>query len=132
MKTKHIILAAIYCVSAMDLAHAQVTPLSKAVVSAENMQPAIPRPEQDKAAIEKLAALEKRTGRKPNILWFVIDDMGYGDPGCFGGGAAIGAATPNMDRLAREGLKLTSCYSQPHARRRARQFLPAACRYARA
>jgi arylsulfatase len=113
MKTKHIILAAIYCVSAMDLARAQVTPLSKAVVSAENMQPAIPRPEQDKAASEKLAALEKRTGRKPNILWFVIDDMGYGDPGCYGGGAVIGAATPNMDRLAQNGLKLTACYSQP-------------------
>ncbi len=38
--------------------------------------------------------------------------MGYGDPGAYGGGAAIGAATPNMDRLAREGLKLTSTYSQ--------------------
>jgi len=30
-----------------------------------------------------------------------------------GGGAVIGAATPNMDKLAREGLKLTSTYSQP-------------------
>ena len=39
--------------------------------------------------------------------------MGWGDPGVYGGGAAIGAATPNMDRLAREGLKLTSTYSQP-------------------
>ena len=39
--------------------------------------------------------------------------MGWGDPGAYGGGAAIGAATPNMDRLAREGLKLTSTYSQP-------------------
>ena len=38
--------------------------------------------------------------------------MGYGDPGAFGGGAAVGAATPNMDRLAAEGLKLTSTYSQ--------------------
>ena len=46
-------------------------------------------------------------------MWFLIDDMGYGDPGAFGGGAAVGAATPNMDRLAREGLKLTSTYSQP-------------------
>jgi arylsulfatase len=42
----------------------------------------------------------------------MIDDMGYGDPGAFGGGEAIGAATPNMDRLAAEGLKLTSTYSQ--------------------
>ena len=39
--------------------------------------------------------------------------MGYGDPGVYGGGAAIGAATPNMDRLAHEGLKLTGVYSQP-------------------
>ncbi|MDQ6473097.1 arylsulfatase [Flavobacterium sp. LHD-80] len=47
------------------------------------------------------------------MLWFVIDDMGYGDFGCYGGGSAIGASTPNADRLAREGLKLTSTYSQP-------------------
>ena len=39
--------------------------------------------------------------------------MGWGDPGVYGGGAVIGAATPNMDRLAREGLKLTSAYAQP-------------------
>lgn len=39
--------------------------------------------------------------------------MGWGDPGVFGGGAAIGAATPNMDRLAHDGMMLTSCYSQP-------------------
>ena len=60
----------------------------------------------------KLAALEKKTGKKPNIVWLLVDDMGYGDPGCYGGGAVAGAATPNMDRFAREGLKLTSCYAQ--------------------
>jgi arylsulfatase len=54
-----------------------------------------------------------KTGRRPNIVWLVIDDMGYGDAGAFGGGAAVGAATPNIDRIAREGLKLTSTYSQP-------------------
>ncbi len=91
----------------------QVTPFSKAVAINDHQQPFIPRPEQDKAALDKLAALQKKTGKKPNILWFVIDDMGYGDPGCFGGGASIGAATPNMDRLASQGLKLTSTYSQP-------------------
>lgn len=79
---------------------------------AENREAAIPHPEQDKEVMKKLAALEKKTGKKPNILWIVVDDMGYGDPGCYGGGGAIGAATPNMDKLAREGLKLTSCYSQ--------------------
>jgi len=84
----------------------------RSVVTRENMEASIPRPEQDQAADEKLAALEKRNGRKPNILWLVVDDMGYGDPGCYGGGAIAGASTPNIDRLAAGGLKLTSCYAQ--------------------
>jgi len=92
---------------------AQATPLSKAKYVNDHQQSFIPRPEQDKIAQEKLAALEKKTGKKPNIIWFVIDDMGYGDLGCYGGGAVIGAATPNIDRLAKDGLKLTTVYSQP-------------------
>lgn len=93
----------------------QATPLSKAkpIIGKENWQSAIPLAAQEKAAVEKLAALQKKTGRKPNIVWFLIDDMGFGDPGFNGGGASIGAATPNMDRLAANGLKLTSTYSQP-------------------
>lgn len=87
--------------------------LSKAVRTSETMEPSVPWPGQDQAATQKLAELRKRTGKQPNIVWLVVDDMGYGDPGAFGGGAVIGAATPSMDRLAREGLKLTSTYSQP-------------------
>ncbi|HAY79803.1 MAG TPA: arylsulfatase [Planctomycetaceae bacterium] len=86
--------------------------LNRAVKFAENFQAAILRATQDQAANQKIAAFRKKTGKRPNILWLVVDDMGYGDPGCYGGGAAIGAATPNIDRLARQGLKLTSCYSQ--------------------
>ena len=77
------------------------------------MEPALVQPEQAAAAQEKLDSLLARTGKRPNIVWLIVDDMGYGDPGVFGGGAVVGAATPNMDRLAREGLKLTSTYSQP-------------------
>lgn len=80
---------------------------------AEWMEPSIPRPEQEKAAADKLAAFEQKTGRKPNILLLLVDDMGWSDPGCYGGGEALGAATPNIDALAANGLKLTSCYSQP-------------------
>ena len=76
------------------------------------MEPALVHPDQAAAAQAKLDALFAETGQRPNIVWLVVDDMGYGDPGAFGGGAAVGAATPNMDRLAREGLKLTSTYSQ--------------------
>ena len=87
--------------------------LSKAVRTSESLEPALVHPDQAAAAQAKLDALFAETGKRPNIVWLVVDDMGYGDPGAFGGGAAIGAATPNMDRLAREGLKLTSTYSQP-------------------
>jgi arylsulfatase len=76
------------------------------------MEPAIPNAQQQAAAQARLADFEERTGKRPNIVWLVVDDLGYGDPGCYGGGVAIGAATPNFDRLAREGLRLTSCYAQ--------------------
>ena len=93
--------------------YAQASVLSKAIRTSESMEPALAFPAQDEAAQRKLADLRAKTGKRPNIVWLVIDDMGYGDPGAFGGGATVGAATPNMDRLAREGLKLTSTYSQP-------------------
>ena len=98
---------------APGVAFPQASTLSKAVRTSESMEPAIPFPEQDRVAQRQLADLRARTGKRPNIMWLIVDDMGYGDPGAYGGGAAIGAATPNMDRLAREGLKLTSTYSQP-------------------
>lgn len=84
----------------------------RSVRTAENREPAIQRAEQDSAATKRLSELRERTGARPNIVWVVVDDMGYGDPGCYGGGAVAGAATPNMDRLAADGLRLTSCYSQ--------------------
>ena len=75
------------------------------------MYPVIQHPEQDKAAQAKLASLAAKTGKKPNIMIFLLDDVGWGDPGFNGGGVAVGNATPNMDRLANEGLLLTSAYS---------------------
>lgn len=45
---------------------------------------------------------------KPNIVIIYIDDMGYADIGPFG---AQGYATPNLDRMAKEGMKFTSFYS---------------------
>lgn len=89
------------------------SPFLKGVMTSPNLEPAIPHPDRDETAAAKLAALAEKTGRKPNIIMFLVDDMGWGDPGCFGGGAAVGAPTPNMDRLAATGMRLTSCYSQP-------------------
>lgn len=111
MTTQHILQVCLFL--SVSLAGVAVAAeLDRSVRTSENREPAIPRPEQDAAVAKKLADLKSETGKKPNILWIIVDDMGYGDPGCYGGGAAIGAATPNMDKLAREGLKLTSCYSQ--------------------
>jgi hypothetical protein len=39
---------------------------------------------------------------KPNILFFHVDNLGMGELGCYGGGIAMGAPTPNVDRLARK------------------------------
>ena len=89
-------------------------PITTATVEvAPNREPAFRHPEQLAAAQAKLAALELRTGRKPNFLVILMDDVGWGDFGCYGGGVMAGAPTPQIDRLAREGLLLTSCYSEP-------------------
>ena len=42
-----------------------------------------------------------------------MDDVGWGDFGCYGGGVAVGAPTPNFDKMRAHGLQLTSCYSEP-------------------
>ncbi|XZE55074.1 arylsulfatase [Planctomycetaceae bacterium SH139] len=86
---------------------------AKTVQMADHLEPFIPRPEQDAAAKKKLAALEAKFGRKPNVVILLVDDMGWGDPGCYGGGMLIGAPTPTIDKMAREGLKLLSTYAQP-------------------
>jgi arylsulfatase A len=46
--------------------------------------------------------------RRPNIIFIYVDDMGYGDLGCYG---ARAIKTPNIDRMAAEGLRLTNFYS---------------------
>ena len=50
---------------------------------------------------------------KPNILFIVSDDTGYGDLGPYGGGAGRGMPTPNIDRMAMEGMTFFSFYAQP-------------------
>ena len=82
-------------------------------VLAENLEPVIPHPQQAEAVAARLADLEARTGKKPNLLVFLMDNVGWGDPGIYGGGLMTGAPTPNIDRLGREGLQLLSTYSQP-------------------
>ena len=46
--------------------------------------------------------------RKPNIVMIYADDLGYGDLGCYGHPTI---RTPNLDRMAREGMRFTQWYS---------------------
>ncbi|WP_218508118.1 arylsulfatase [Variovorax sp. dw_308] len=58
-------------------------------------------------------AMAQQQQSRPNIILIVSDDTGYGDLGPYGGGAGRGMPTPNIDRLANEGMTLFSFYAQP-------------------
>ena len=47
-------------------------------------------------------------GRRPNMVFILVDDMGYGDLGCYG---RRDIQTPHIDRLAREGVRFTEHYA---------------------
>ena len=53
---------------------------------------------------EKPAAAEQ----KPNIVFILTDNLGYGELGVYGGGILRGAPTPRLDKLASEGLRLSN------------------------
>ncbi len=55
------------------------------------------------------AALGAQTAsRKPNIVFILADDLGYGDLGCYG---QRRIQTPNIDRIAAEGVRFTQVYA---------------------
>ena len=58
-------------------------------------------------------AVQAQDQAKPNILFIVSDDTGYGDLGPYGGGEGRGMPTPSIDRLAEEGMTFFSFYAQP-------------------
>ena len=59
------------------------------------------------AAISCLA-LPNLVEAKPNIIYIMVDDLGYGDLGCYG---QKRIKTPNIDRMAEEGMKFTQFYA---------------------
>ena len=50
----------------------------------------------------------KPAAKRPNIIFIMADDMGYGDLGCYG---QKKIKTPNIDQLAEEGTRFTHCYA---------------------
>ena len=79
-------------------------------------KPAAKKPAPKKQAVSQTGKTKNaQTGTPhsspPNVVIIFTDDMGYADPACFGG---TYAPTPNIDRLAREGIKLTDFHvAQP-------------------
>jgi arylsulfatase A-like enzyme len=69
--------------------------------------------EEDKVINEKLAALEKKFGKKPNIIYILSDDIGWGELGWQGGGKHRGTPTSELDKMAYEGMRFYAAYSEP-------------------
>ena len=53
------------------------------------------------------------TAERPNVVFILADNVGYGDLGPYGGGELRGAPTPRIDEFAREGLRLTQFLVEP-------------------
>jgi arylsulfatase len=68
---------------------------------------------QDQEIDKKLADLEKRFGKKPNIIYILTDDIGWGELGWQGGGKHRGTPTPTLDKMAYEGMRFWSAYAEP-------------------
>ena len=60
------------------------------------------------ATLILLIAASLSSAKRPNIVFIVADDMGYADAGCYG---QTKIQTPNIDRLASQGMRFTQCYA---------------------
>lgn len=64
-------------------------------------------------AVAALPAAPAAAADKPNVVFILADNVGYGDMGPYGGGELRGFPTPRTDQLAREGLRLTQYLVEP-------------------
>ncbi len=70
--------------------------------------------QEDKAIDEKLADIRKKNnGKRPNIIYILVDDVGFGDFGIPELNYVRGTSTPNINKLADEGLSLMRMYTEP-------------------
>lgn len=57
-----------------------------------------------------IAEAQKKEQKKPNIIFILADDLGIGDVGCYG---ADNYKTPNIDKLASQGIRFTNAFTAP-------------------
>ena len=65
------------------------------------------------ACVLLAASARAQPAPKPNVVFILADNVGYGDLGPYGGGELRGSPTPRIDQLAREGIRLTQFLVEP-------------------
>lgn len=69
---------------------------------------------EDKDLDQRLAEFRKSNGGKsPNIFYILIDDIGFGDLGSATLNVIRGYKTPNINKVARDGMRLARMYTEP-------------------
>ncbi len=68
------------------------------------------------AVAQRALSETSETGQRPNIVFILADDMGWGDPGCYPtlrpeDGPEARVETPHLDRLAASGVRFTNGYA---------------------
>src|SRR5262245_53693591 len=88
---------------------------SCASANSANVQPEAGRSKEAQAAQPRPtpAVVQSSAPGKPNVVFILADNVGYGDLGAYGGGELRGAPTPRLDALAQEGLRLTQFLVEP-------------------
>jgi arylsulfatase A-like enzyme len=80
-------------------------------IVAQESAPRAPEVEQQLEAAHDTTPIA--ADKKPNVVFILADNVGYGDLGPYGGGELRGAPTPRIDQLSREGLRLTQFLVEP-------------------
>ena len=69
--------------------------------------------DEDFQIAKKLSALRDKFGKRPNIIYILADDVGWGEMGWQGGGKHRGTPTPQLDKMAFEGMRFWAAYAEP-------------------
>ena len=59
------------------------------------------------------SAVSSQAQERPNVVFMMVDNVGWGEIGCYGGGILRGAETPRLDKLASEGTRLLNFNVEP-------------------
>ena len=81
------------------------------------------------ALLAATPALAQAPGKKPNIIMIMGDDIGWANIGAYNQGV-MSMRTPNLDRLAAEGMRFTDYYAEASCTAGAPTSSPVSCRFA--